>query len=385
MTHANTTARFRLRTAVGLLCALCALSGADAPRSESEAFELARQRIVKMPVDKRDQLRKSFEAFRKLPVERQEQIKQLHADVQADASLKDVMDKYYEWVVTTLDAGQQDELRKESKISKKVSLVKEYRKQQASERSTHDWAEMGGPRDPRWMPKLDDGQLVEVIEFLEKLLFENLKSEEKSKLATLTGPQRHSQILAYAVDREIEQDRRNGRPMPLKLPPFLIENLSKAMGGRLGQPRRPAEFLEKPWMLKMVLWHSVAKSLDDQLKSLPPSPSDLEKRFAELKPTERDEIMQLRPDEGQRKLDELYRDTHPELYPVNSARRYSDFLWREFQPLTPRVNQPPAGGPRPDGGPNRPEPGLRGDGGFRQQRPPFPLPRNEKKPQDGGQ
>lgn len=374
MNHASTTDRFRLRTAVGLLCALCALLGADAPRSEREAVEQARQRIATMPADKRDQLRKSFEAFRKLPLERQEQIKQLHADVQADGSLKDVMDKYYEWLVTTVDAGQQDELRKESKINLKIKLVKKYRDEQASERSSHDWAGMGGPRDPKRMPVLDGEQLAEVIAILEKMVQENLKSEEKSKLASLAGSQRHSQILAYAVDREIERDHKGGgRPQPL--PGFMIDKLKEVTGGKLAPMGRP-EILDKPWFPKMMLWTTVARTLEDQLKSLPPSQSDLEKRFEELKPTERDEIMRLRPDEGQRRLEELYRDAHPELYPLDSARRYSDSMRRLFQP--PRDNRPPAGGPNPEGGP-KPEPRPRADGGLFP-RPPLGRPlRDEKK------
>jgi hypothetical protein len=358
------------------------LSGADAPRSERDAVEQARQRIATMSADKRDQLRKSFEAFRKLPPERQEQIKQLHADMQADPGLKDVMQKYCEWVVT-LDPGPQAELRNETKVNLKIKLVKKYREEQAGERTSLDWAEMGVPRDPRRMPVLSDEQLAEAVVLLEKLVQENLKSEEKSKLATLNGPQRHSQVLAYAVDRELERDHRAGRPLPL--PAYMVDGLGKMAGGRLAQARRPAEILEKPWMFKMMLWTTVARSLDEQLKSPPPTQSDLEKRFEELKPAERDEIMRLRPDEGQRKLDELYRDSHPELFPLDSARRYSDFMRRFNQPLMPRGNQPPPGEPRPDGDPSRPEPGLRGDGGFRPPRPPFALPRNDKKLQDGGQ
>ena len=204
MTHALTIDRFRLRTAVGFLCALCALSGADAPRPEREVLEQARQRITGMSADKRDQLRKSFEAFRNLPAERQEQIQKLHDDVQADPGLKDVMQKYCEWVVT-LDPGPQSELRSESQVHLKIKLVKKYREEQATERTSHDWAETGFFRELKRMPKLDDAQLSEIVAHLEKFMSETLKSDEKLKLATLSGPPRHSQILAYAVDREIEQ------------------------------------------------------------------------------------------------------------------------------------------------------------------------------------
>lgn len=346
----------RVGIVVGLLCTLCALSGADEPRSGREGVEQARQRVEKMSAGERDRIRKNFQAFRALPVERQEQLLTLHAEVQSDPKLQDVMQRYYEWFVT-LEAGQQDDLRNAKGVNQKVSRVKEFRKAQADERSSHDLAEFGPiAKQARQLPTLTEKQLDEVMAIFEGTLPENtLKSEEKAKLASLTGAprQRQSQILSYVVDREIEKDRRSNSPQPLSAD--LVKKLNDIPGPRLVSPL-PQGVPEMPWMPKMRLFTVVAKSLDEQLKSPPPTQSALEKLFSqELNGTERDEIMRLRPEEGQRKLEEQYRELHPELYPLDVMRRYPQLL-RRFQQTRPREFRPAPGDQGPDrkgGGPFR--------------------------------
>lgn len=331
MKHAS-AAHLRLPIAVGLTCVLCGLSGADLARSDRDAYETARLRIEKMPAEVRERLKASFQEFRRLPVDKQEEYKKLHTDLQAEPKLQEVMQKYCDWLVT-LEPSQQIELQNEKKIAKKVSLVKEFRKQQANERTTHDLNELFGPLAR--LPVLSIEQLNDVMTKLESQVLPEtaLKSEEKQKLATLHGPQRQSYVLALVVDRDI-----NRIGLPQRLPLDVIDRIREFIGGKL-TPVQQREFNDKPAVSKLLVLTIVAKSLEEQIKSPPPSQSELEKVFENLKPTDRDEIMRLRPDEGQRRLEEVHHESHPELYPLETIRRFMRYL-RENQPRRPNALQP---------------------------------------------
>jgi hypothetical protein len=311
---------------VALLSTLCALSGADDPPMANGDLEQARQRVEKMSDGERVRIRKNFHTFRALPAERQEQLLALHAELQADPKLGDVMKRYYDWFVT-LDAGQQDDLRNARSTAQKVSRVKEFRKAQADERSSQDWAEL--PARARLLSSFNEKQLAEVMMILESSLpLENFKSEEKSRLAALSNSphQRQSLVFAYVIEHEIEKDRIRGTPQPM--PPDLMRKLSEVADPKLLVSRGPG-IAEMPWLPKLMLFTVLAKSLDEQLKSPPPTQSELEKLFAEeLSGSERDEIMRLRVEEGQRKLADQYREAHPELYPLDTVRRYRDSVRR---------------------------------------------------------
>jgi hypothetical protein len=349
---------------VALLGTLCALSGADIPVSDRDSLEVARRRVEKMSDGERVRIRKNYQTFRALPREQQDQLLALHADVQADPRLQLTMTRYYDWFAT-LDAGQHDDLRNARSNAQKLTRVKSFRKAQADERSSQDWAEFGPmARVAKQVPTLTEQELDEVVSILETALLQNnLKSEEKSKLAALTRAPRQRQglVLGYVIDREIEKDHLRGPAQPLA--PDLAKKLIDAAGSKLELPR-PKGFIEMPWMPKMLLFTLLAKSLDEQLKSPPPTLSELEKLFSdELSGSERDEIMRLRPEEGQRRLADQFREAHPELYPLDAVRRYRESI-RHLPSARPREIRPIPGDTTSDRRPDERKPGS-GGGPFR--------------------
>ena len=350
---------FRAVTAIAWLIGLLASAlPARVCRAEESAVQ-RRQRIEEMEPVEQKQLLRQYKRFAALKPEEQEQLRELHRKLAGHANadqLRRVMRAYCEWLGSLPADTRTELLHLEPK--ERIERIRELRAKEAERPSPKD---MEGLH--RWMKEYAEDP--EHQERIFQVMFEAAGSREPWMIDTTTMKERLEEMKKKPEDRRIFARMVLGRHMsrPGK-PDWLTEddlaeirkNLSDDTRKRLEQ-KPPA----KQWeTISSWFRPSGGRSFSGRRFRGGPPPKEIQEQLDqffenELSPKEREELLNLPPDEMQRRLQWMY--------------------FRRSSPMRPMG---PPHGRRPNGrgsGP-RGRPGPPGDG--RHERPSGPGRPSEK-------
>ncbi len=339
----------------GIACLIVVPALLAASQLELDSDHTRRRRIEQMTVVERERLKHNFETFQRLPRDRRQRYRQLHAAIAGDAGLQKTMTNFADWL-KTLSPWQRDELRKETDPIKRLDLVHFFKQKQDSKREQQSTPFAGSvtPALGRFMaggPKLKQHDLEAVLKVVEQSL--PIPAAARGELEALRGVERHIRVVETAM-------KTAGKPGPFgrsRWPePELLDEMIAAMSDdhirkslrANGQPDRMRQGMV------FMLIKGVGAEVQAEMASKQPTEGELKEFFTQLEGQDRDEIMRLPPDQAKQRLRWKYFAQNRDGLPRAAY---------EFRRLMQRLM--PRGGMRPPGGDN---PKFEGGG---QRRPPF--------------
>jgi hypothetical protein len=297
------------------LLALLAIAGsgaaAGADVADAQLRQQRRREIENMTDAQRSRLRTKCAAFRKLPADEQEKLRQLDRELKEDrrqqgGELTHVMSDYIEWL-ETLDAGQRQDLRTEATPDSRERHVRRIINEQ------HERAELMASRRGSNRGGLSPADLDTVLGVVEKHLREKgpRSSPQLEELKTKQGLQRHAAIWEMAFGRRSGE---RGRVPALLFPPSeqlideMLEQIGNADQKRMASRRDPQQ-------RAAALFSLISRGLWAEFESIKPDEATLASYLAELSGEQQGEILRLPPEGQQRELLRRYMEAHPETYP----------------------------------------------------------------------
>ena len=286
----------------------------------AELRELRQKEIANKPKVERDRLERNFKRFRELPVAEQERLRLLEMELKEDArnggNLRFVMDTYYEWMVTTLTPGQQQELRQLSDPNRREKKVREFLKEQ------QDQVESIGPGNgAKSPPKLSPDDLASVLKVIETALREKhvLTPQEIQELDSKKELAHQAYVLELAW-------RRSG---PQSLTTWNSQAVFDATVEAIRNEKQAKRIqsAQTPQERRQRLYRAIFGGLRAQYEKMKPTQEKLELFFVQLKPHQQDEIMRLPFDQQPQQLMHIYMARMAEEDPNNYPRLPSMPPW----------------------------------------------------------
>lgn len=307
-----------------LVCVTTGLGSLDAAVGGEDSLEVRRARVESMDAATKAQLLRRLESFRMMSPNQQERLRQVHEQLDRDpqaAKLRDVMQRYYEWL-KTLKPYQKAELA-ELAPRERVERIKRIRQEQARrdvKRSSSDDVARADrlkrllqEQIPKAGKRLNQEDVEGLLRWTEQYLDASAaklidasparqRQEHQGQLARVKDPDRRREILAAIWLRGQVAN-------PGKLPALtkaeltdLRHRLSPATRQRLEALPEPEQQRHVAFWLRLMLLNYTASH---HLPRLPGAVSDEELgEFLEhrLNPAARDWLLSLPPEEMQREL-----------------------------------------------------------------------------------
>lgn len=302
-----------LQTVLGALMFVAQVGVAEAAAEvPEETLAKRRQAIQQLNESQRQELARKYASYRELGEAERNQLRSLHKDIEADAELKDVMQKYCEWL-KNLDVTQRDQLRQANTPEQKRNLVERFRKEQ-NRRKEELWREnVTPPQERRLMPPLASEDLKSVMAALESAFIKEgvITREQQAELEELNGSQRYKLLIQSLGEYRRPKD---GPARALEIPESVVSALEntvrneefkfKIRGALRNPDQRPN--IQKGVFLGLF-WSTLeqarqefngkekAELKDNLFKSLSP---EVQMRVSQLPPWQLDlELMKLHRDE----------------------------------------------------------------------------------------
>lgn len=345
---------------VGLAALFNCRANAVAGSVDSKTLSERHAQVVKMSTVERERLQRNLAEFQKLSPEKQEQYRQLNAQLEENrktgGQLNSLMQTYSAWL-QTLTPTQREELRQATDSAQKLSLVQKFKEEQMRDHSMNDLEEFNpwGPRPHR--ESLSVPELTSVM----KVLASELPEEDQQHLGKVNRVEQHVEVLKKSIQhaenpREWPSEALQGKMMG-ELPPHFRNSVKRS-------PRPPRE------ALVLLIVSSIHNRTMDELRSKLPPMSELDKLHDELDEKQRRALDQRRPELRRFELAMLYFKKHSDKSVVRMLET-GKLLYTMIErigitppprPLFPGDGPPPwpPGGPGfgPDRGPDdRPRPG----------------------------
>ena len=298
---------------VVLLCwAVTVVSGKT---DQSEREQRRRQIVGLTDIEKRN-LARNYKRYQELAPEQREQMRalyqQLHAQTAAAVELQHVMDEYTDWFAT-LTAGQRMDLRNESDPAKRADLVRQLLEVQAN---TQPENPSSGSRRRSFpgFDRLSRDDLTAVLDRLELLLREQPDITDEQWAAVDGQRERLHHDFAILKVGFGETDNRHSP----------LWEVFESSSDQLIEPisdRAQQEVLhrQKSHDRTQMLMSLILRSLWGELRARLPGQDKLEQFFVGLNNTQRDEIMSQAPDRQPYRLERLYMQMHPEVFPPEAS------------------------------------------------------------------
>lgn len=255
--------------------------------ARAEGKQAARlQRLKSMSALEKDRLKANQERFASLPVEQQEQIRQLEERLESDprgTELRDVMLRYYEWMrsLSSAERAALNSLPEAERIAKIRTMLQE----QESERLRELAKESLTPEDVEQVK----AWLLDLFQRRKPELLRELPPHVREKLTESNDP-RH---LMHFVNHLRDRDRTKPPPLldELQAGPEDRERLLGKLSNQAREVYRQAGGDEEKQRMIFQHWFFIA------FRPRPPSPEDLQEFFTRLPPEERDRLENLPPDQ----------------------------------------------------------------------------------------
>lgn len=327
---------------------------------DRETLQARYQRVVEMPLSRRQRLQYNWNLFQSLPEDKKLQVQALHAELeQQPQSIRDLLQTYDIWL-QTLTPGQRDDLRTASSTAERIRLVREFKDKQDANRETQvfelnlDLHRMKPPMPPP--PFLEEQDLAILMDSIQRTFpAPVLQSLEQRYQHATTPTDRYLEIYQYYLmtwSRQISDEQVQE----------IVESF-RDEGLKTYFKSRPIE--QQRFGLMMLLGRGLHAHVVRALEPHYPTQEQLREFFVNLNGERRHELMQMRSDDLTR---ELIKDYFEHLDDPQ-IRRLREFL--------SRLRALPWGGDRRWGdrpffstyGPGRP-PGPPGERGPGAERPP---------------
>lgn len=341
---------------------VCWCSSAGAAEATTVSLDQAYREVANMTGIERDRIQRNFEGFEKLPAERQQHLRNLHAELEADAKtggdLHAVMQTYSMWL-KTLTPGQRDDLRRETDALKRMQLVKKFKEEQDA-RNEAQAMYVGSWNERRNRMGRGPALGVADVQTILEMTFKDLPADLQREAQALSGLSRSRKILESSFRQAGGRPR---WPLDPQLDRFTAAigdpDLRKQLESKKGVDQRLA-FLG-------MFFRGLGGVLGAEIERKLPSEADLQGYFGQLDSTRRDELMQLPPDDARKRLTFMFvQEKSPELKALFEMRRD---LGPTFGNMGPGGMGGPGMGPGggsgergPGGGPGDRPPGDRGNG-----------------------
>ena len=237
------TQQFSLRMLSVLAVMISLMPGrllAAAPVSEA-TLASRRQEIARLSDSQRKELIRKYDAYRQLDPAERHQLHRLHENLESNADLKLVMQRYCEWL-KNLDAPQRQQLREAKTPEQKRELVVRFHQEQ-HKRKKQMWhgPGPGAPPPPRGLPGLSSEVLREAMSELEAGLIKQgaIDSTAQAELAKVEGTQRYKLLM-----RSIAEFRnpKSGEDRDFEFPESVLKVVARSI--RNGEIR---DKLTEPW------------------------------------------------------------------------------------------------------------------------------------------
>lgn len=324
--------------------------------------------VEAMSLIDRDRLIRNWDAFQKMPPERQQHFRQLHQQLQNDvkegSSLNHTMQTYSQWL-QTLTPGQREDLRQAKNSRDKLDLVRKFKEDQderlegrgKDRRDDH-------PSDPRrFFRNFFRAKPLTPVELDAALkgLVENLPNAERAEIANLENEPkwaRYRRIIQSSVrqaggPKEWPNKDQQGMILAAIKATKQAQEIDAIKDDRTRRSR-----------VAMLLFSSFAAQMFAESAAFQPKEDDLKQMYEQLKNAEREELLQLKLHEMNLELRRRYTQKQFEERP--DFRELSR-VHREFHDYTRQLlmDSDLGGGRfgRPGGGfgPGRPPRGPDGD------------------------
>ena len=310
------------------------LTGAD---RGSAQYEQDRKQIAAMSATQRAQFEQNFTEFSGMSPAQRLKLVAFHRELENDPALRQTLASYQKWL-QTLSPWERDELRKETDLAKRMSLVRKFKGSSALE-------------------GLNADDLAAVMQVIEKSATYN--TDERKKLSTSEPPARYLVILSKALP---SRSRRPGARWPASSRmPKIIDAISD------DKLRERLDGIDDDDDKRRALGLAILAGLERQFSILreqnKPSQQELDKFFVQLEGSERDRLMQMSPRDMKRRLELRFLFKQK---PDSEPRpKQFDVSW-QYWVVTSRLRS--SAGLRSQYGGGRPPFGQRGGG---PKRPPF--------------
>lgn len=339
-----------------------------APEVSEETLAKRRQTIQQLNESQRQELVRKYTSYRELDEVERNHLRTLHKDIEANAELKDVMQKYVEWL-KNLDVTQREQLRQAKTPEQKRNLVERFRKEQ-TERKNELWREgvRPGASESRLMPPMTSDDLKSVMTAIETAYSKSgvISKERQAELEKWNGSQRYK-ILAASLGeyRQPKEGPSRHLDFPEEVVTALVNTIpNQEFGNKLrGSVRNPEQH---PMAQKIVFMGLCRSTIEQAMREFNgPEKTELkDSLFQSLPPEIQARASQLPPGQLDMELEKFHRDeiwrafSKAGDFPPGPGDRVQP--GRAYPPFGPKRELQREGGPR-DGGPRD---------GFRQPPPP---------------
>jgi hypothetical protein len=277
--------------------------------------EQRRGRIAALTEIEKRNLARNYRRYQELPPRQREQMRtlyqQLHEQTPAAVELQHVMDEYTDWFAT-LTAGQRTDLRNEADPVRRAGMVRQLL---AVESRTPSESSAGSRR--RSFPGFDRfsrDDLTAVLDQIEHLLRKQPGIPDEQWAAV--DSQRERLHHDFAV-LKVGYGQSDIRHSPLWA---VFESSSDSLIEPISDPAQQEVLRrQKPSDRVRMLTSLMMRSLWGELRARLPGQEKLEQFFVGLNNTQRDEIMSQPPDRQSYRLERLYMQTHPEVFPPDAS------------------------------------------------------------------
>lgn len=273
--------------------------------AQDDVLKTQAAHLAAMTVEERAHFEKNLAAFRALSPAEQAQFRSLHAQVQGDAQLRQMMTTYTTWL-KTLTPGQIDELRQETDLARRRNLVEKFRKDQLA-KSESNWpgAPLGNRATrPGPLAQIPAKDLDGVFQILARSLPVGVREQLPAHDTDIHRLARFARILEYSVrDQE---------------PGAWLESLdTDELQNAVATPEFQQQVLRSPQpelrrrSLLMLLLRVVEQNTNSLLQPLLPSDEQLQGHFSQLTPSQSFDLRQLSQEDFRRELSRSYLEAHP--------------------------------------------------------------------------
>lgn len=306
-----------------LFCGLFLLGAADS----EEAEQSSREKIESMTPAEREQLKRNYEKFQKLTPAEQDKYRKLHAAVQEQPELSQVMHRYEKWV-RTLSPWEQEDLRKAATPEARMELIRKFRMEQRRDprwKGNRDFYEISrllkwDRRDSRfmWIPSPPPELYQEVIGIIEKSLpapVNDAASKDRQ-----TGFTHTVAVLRTAVQVKRQDDEKGSQwPQPevvdqivklLEQNQYQFRDFGDQRGFRSRFLNGDRQRIQVIFFLARGLWNQLVDTVRVELQKEQLSEDELHKFFETLDTNTKDYLLKNPPEELQEKLKFMYLRDH---------------------------------------------------------------------------
>lgn len=315
------------------------LLGADTPADDILAQR--RSEIEAMTETERNRLKHNYERYLKLNDEERKRCHKLHNAVENDASLRDTLTAYHEWL-KTLSPWKRDELRKTTDPQARLELIRKIKDEQnARDRQRRDWFRRSnygrGPGFGHYMNREEFATFMQNVEAIlrsnsdDPPLFDHSKIDQDKlkELESLDGSARYVQLMEILLNAsEMPPIPRRGR--------WVSDRMTERMIAAIPNDDVRQQFEKSDTPVSRRLWlvaHLVGGLMMEtqaEWKVQQPTQEELAKFFKELDTDDREKIQRLPGEEGNDLLKIKY--FFRAFEPMQHARKLFDQLPSHTRP-----------------------------------------------------